>query len=32
MTPTERWVIYGFAAAIGVSLGWWLAYTIGWTL
>jgi hypothetical protein len=32
MTPAERFVIYLMAATLGVAFGWWLAYTIGFTL
>jgi hypothetical protein len=32
MSPGERTVIYLMAATLGVALGWWLAYTIGFTL
>lgn len=32
MSPAERVVIYLMAATLGVALGWWLAYTIGFTL
>jgi hypothetical protein len=32
MTTGERFVIYLMAATLGVALGWWIAYTIGFTL
>jgi hypothetical protein len=32
MRAAERAVIYLMAATLGVALGWWLAYTIGFTL
>jgi hypothetical protein len=32
MRAAERFVIYLMAATLGVALGWWLAYTIGFTL
>jgi hypothetical protein len=32
VSPGERTVIYLMAAVLGFALGWWLAYTIGFTL
>jgi hypothetical protein len=32
LTRHERWTIYFLAGVLGVALGWWIAYTIGFTL
>jgi hypothetical protein len=32
MKASERAVIYLMAGVLGFGLGWWLAYTIGFTL
>lgn len=32
MNRGERWVIYLMASALGVALGYWMAYGLEWAL